>query len=163
MSENGSREPDPWPRYQQTDHEIGTADVVVDLVSGKSLQVVSRSSVTAGDHPQLRSDKTGAMFGADENDAVYNCVFLPDGEDVRPPSKTYAYPESRLLRYPVEDADDGTHLQTHLRAAFLQDLAEAAGDQARLSTLYNIVKEAYSEDLAEYIHEWAEAAGGEDD
>lgn len=150
---------DPSPRYEQTDHEIGTGDVVVDLVSGKSLQVVSRSTATAGEHPQTRSDKTAAMFGADEDDAVYNCVFLPDGEDVRPPSETYAYPEGRLLRYPVEQAADGTPLQTHLKAAFLEDLAETAAEQCRLSTLYNIVKEAYTEDLAEYIHEWAQASG----
>lgn len=145
---------------------IQAGDVVVDLASGKALQVVSKSATPAGEHDQTRSDATAEMFDADADEPVFNCVFLPDGERVSPPSKTYAYPESRLLRYPVEDAGDGKRIQHHLIAAILTDLAEAvAGTPADMADpdpgvqFARLVEDTYGTDLADIVHEYIEASG----
>lgn len=87
---------------------IESGDVVVDLASGSPMQVVGIASQQAGDHPMVAGDAVGLMFGMDEDDVVYDCVFLPTpGDRLSPPTKTYAYPESRILRYPVENALEG--------------------------------------------------------
>jgi len=151
-------------RYQTGDLAFGIGDVVIDLATGKSLQVVSKSTKTAGSHSEIRSDATAEMFGTDDGDPVYNCVFLPGGsDDVRPPSKTYAYPARRLLRYPVERAADGTNIQIHLRTAFLKDLAETAAEMDALEDLAAIVEKAYNEQMAEHARQWADAVRGGDE
>jgi len=122
---------DLWSAYR--DAEIGIGDVVVDLSRGTSLQVTSVASKHAGEHPNVRSDPTADMFGVDDHELVFNCVFLPDGEDaVSPPNKTYAYPQSRLLRYPVEEATSRARLQREWLTNLLEGLAveAAAGETA---------------------------------
>jgi hypothetical protein len=146
------------PRFVYDDEAISTGDIVVDLASGKALQVVGKSVQTVGEHPQTRSDDTAAMFGAHSAETVFDCVFLPDGEKVTPPTKTYAYPESRLLRYPVENATeyDGD-IQTWLRTAFLDELANAAAENDRLTAAVSkAVREAYGEDLEATFRELIE-------
>jgi hypothetical protein len=143
-------------RYEPTDAEHQAGTVVVDLASGQALQVVSVATQPAGEHPQTRSDPTAEMFDSDADEPVYNCVFLPDGEKVSPPSKTYAYPESRLLRYPVERATDGVDLQTHLRAAMLTQLCEAA-DQSQLRALVDLAEAAFGDDVAELLAQEVDA------
>jgi|GEM_PF-4032499 len=147
------------PRFVYDDAAISTGDIVVDLASGKALQVVGKSVQTVGEHPQTRSDDTAEMFGAHSAETVFDCVFLPDGEKVTPPTKTYAYPESRLLRYPVENATEyGGDIQTWLRTAFLDELANAAAENDRLTAAVSIaVREAYGEDLEATFRELIEA------
>jgi len=125
---------DLWSAYR--DAEIGIGDVVVDLSRGTSLQVTSVASKHAGEHPNVRSDPTADMFGVDDHELVFNCVFLPDGDGAfSPPSKTYAYPQSRLLRYPVEEATSRARLQREWLTNLLEDLAVEAnklGGQHRI-------------------------------
>jgi hypothetical protein len=159
------------PRFEYNDDGISTGDIVVDLSSGKSLQVVGKSEQTVGEHPQTRSDDTAEMFGANPDETVFQCVFLPDGEKITPPTKTYAYPESRLLRYPVERATDHAGgVQMWLRTAFLNELADGvyrSGNDDLRRDLEALITDVYSEDVAGVFSELVEtnrvAADGGDE
>jgi len=149
------------PRLEAAEGEIGTGAIVVDLASGKGLQVVGKSAKTVGEHGHTRSDATAEMFDAEPDEAVYQCVFLPDGEKVSPPTKTYAYPESRLLRYPVENATEHAGgIQLWLRSAFIDELAEGVsrgvGPELECQ-LRQLLADVYSADLAETFEELVEA------
>lgn len=150
------------PEFEYSERGISTGDVVVDLASGKSLQVVGTSTMTVGEHPKTRSDDTAEMFGADPEEPVYSCVFLPDGERVSPPSKTYAYPESRLIRYPVERATEYTgSMQNWLRTAFLNELADGvrrSGNEELRRDLRSLIADVYSEDIADIFEELVETS-----
>lgn len=151
-------------RFEAADSSIATGDVVVDLSSGKSLLVVGKSVQTVGEHPATRSDSTAEMFGADLEEPVFDCVFLPDGEKVTPPSKTYAYPESRLLRYPVERATDFEgSVQIWLRTAWLQELADGvvrSGNEEFERQLWHLIADIYNDEVAEDFERMiAEARG----
>jgi len=142
------------PRLEAAEGEICTGAIVVDLASGTALQVVGTSAQTVGEHRQTRSDATAEMFNAEPDEAVYECVFLPDGGKISPPTKTYAYPESRLLRYPVESATEHAGgIQMWLRSAFIDELAEGVADNPYTDSfeagLFDLLAYVYSEDLAE--------------
>lgn len=142
--------------------EILAGDVVIDLSQGASLQVISESSIPAGEHEHIRSDPVAAMFGTEPDDTVYNCVFLPTpGDRISAPSKTYAYPESRLLRYPVEQASTLDRLQRELYTNALEVLAVTAaelGPEYR-DHLHTIVEHAFSTEMARILDEFADAVG----
>ena len=154
---------DELPRLEVSDDAISTGDIVVDLSSGKALQVIGKSVQTVGEHPQTRSDATAEMFDAAPDETVFECVFLPDGEKVSPPTKTYAYPESRLLRYPVEKATAFSGgIQMWLRSAFIDELAEGVVDDLSFDTqfqeeLRELLADVYSPDLAATFEELVEA------
>jgi hypothetical protein len=89
-------------------------DVVVDLASGASMQLVAVRDEPAVAHERVWSDDTNQLYDPDRDEPVYGCVFLPDGDRISPPSTVYDYPESRLLRYPVERADGGPVIQARI-------------------------------------------------
>jgi len=153
---------DIWSAYR--DAEIGVGDVVVGLSLGVSLQVTGVATKRAGNHPEVRSDPTAELFDTDDEELVFNCVFLPDGDgSVSPPSKTYAYPASRLLRYPVEEATPNERLQREWLTNVLEELAVEAnklGGQHRIC-LREVVTEAFGSEVAGLLEEFVEAAGGE--
>ncbi|WP_181693264.1 hypothetical protein [Natronomonas sp. LN261] len=155
------------PRLEAAEGEICTGAIVVDLSSGKALQVVGKSAKTVGEHRQTRSDATAEMFGAEPDEPVYQCVFLPDGEKLTPPTKTYAYPESRLLRYPVENATEHAGgIQMWLRSAFIDELAEGVADDTSFSfqfeaELRELLTDVYSSDLAATFEELVAVKRGE--
>jgi hypothetical protein len=154
---------DDIPRLKAAEGAICTGAIVVDLASGKGLQVVGKSAKTVDEHRQTRSDAMAEMFGADPDEAVYQCVFLPDGEKLTPTTKTYAYPESRLLRYPVENATEHAGgIQMWLRSAFIGELAEGVVDDLSFDTqfqeeLRELLADVYSPDLAATFEELVEA------
>ncbi len=160
--DHGLRSDEIWSAYR--DAEIGVGDVVVDLSRGVSLQVTGVATKRAGEHPEIRSDRTADLFGVDDEELVFNCVFLPDGDGaVSPPSKTYAYPASRLLRYPVEEATPNERLQREWLTNVLEELAVEAnelGAQHRIS-LREVVTSAFGREVAGLLDEFVEAAGGE--
>jgi len=153
---------DLWAEYR--DAEIGVGDVVVDLTRGAPLQVTSVATKRAGEHPNVRSDRTADMFSVDDDELVFNCVFLPDSDDpISPPSRTYAYPTSRLLRYPVEEATANARLQREWLTNLLEELSvEASKLGGRHHRCFqDLIAEAFSSEVAEITREFAEAAGGE--
>ena len=143
---------------------ILAGDVVIDLSQGVPLQVVSRSSKTAGEHEYTRGDGVAEMFGADPDEPVYECVFLPTSDDqISPPKRTYSYPESRLIRFPSEAATSLNRLQTELRSRALRSLVDAADDDLQESIIA-LVEDVYDGRTAELLEELAEAGdvGGDD-
>ncbi len=161
--EHGLPSDEIWSAYR--DAEIGVGDVVVDLSRGVSLQVTGVATKRAGEHPEVRSDPTADLFDTDDEELVFNCVFLPDGDGsiAPPPSKTYAYPASRLLRYPVEEATPKERLQREWLTNVLEELAVEAnelGAQHRIS-LREVVTNAFGPEVAGLLDEFVEAAGGE--
>jgi hypothetical protein len=152
------------PILAESETEIMTGDVVVDLARGAPLQVISRSSKTAGEHERVRSDTTAALFGVDDDERVFNCVFLPTPQDnISAPSKSYAYPESRLLRYPVEQATTLDRLQREMHTNVLEALAVRAAkiSEGRLRHLLEVVALEYDDEMASILDEFVEAVGGD--
>lgn len=110
-----------------TEQFIRLGSVVLDRARNKPLQVVDRDHRTAGEHPYIDVDgEMERQWGVTESDEVFECVFLPTGEDaVSSPSKSYAYPASRLTRYPVEahgEGDDVHRIHTQIIVEFLADV-----------------------------------------
>ena len=137
--------------------EILAGDVVIDLSQKVPLQVVSRSSKTAGEHEYTRGDRVAEMFGVDPAETVYECVFLPtDDDQISPPKRTYSYPESRLVRFPSERATSLNRFQTELRSRTLRMLVDAADNDLRASILA-LVEDVYDDRTAELLEELAEA------
>lgn len=98
----------------------------------QALQLVSRDNRRAGDHPEVDvDDRVNWEHGVDEDDVVWNCVFLPDADHrVSEPKKTYAFPESVLARYPVEAAEPATaRLHTEVLVDFLAGLLVEADER----------------------------------
>lgn len=104
---------------------IEPSEIVVDLASHSPLQVVRVDEGPAIEHEKVSLDRTNALFGDLENDRVIHGIFLPTPDDDRlsAPSKPYAYPESRLVRYPVDRPDLVRNPQDSIREALLEELA----------------------------------------
>jgi hypothetical protein len=102
--------------------------VVIDRSRNVPLRVVDVDHRPAGEHPQVDVDDPMArQWGVTAEDTVYDCVFLPTGEDaVTAPKKSYAYPESRLTRFPVEAAlpEDPRRIHTQIIVEFLAAIFE---------------------------------------
>jgi len=153
---------DEFPDFTHDETGISTGDVVVHLRTGSALQVVSRATQPAGEHPETRFDATSEMFDGNPEELVYNCVYLPGGDHISSPSNTYACPESQLLRYPVEDAVDCTgSIQTWLRTAFLSELADGirrAGNDKLRRKLTSLVEDVYTSEIAEHFEQLIDAS-----
>ena len=104
--------------------------VVIDRSRNVPLRVVNIDHRPAGEHPEVDVDDAMAQqWGVTESDDVYECVFLPTGEGaVSSPRKSYAYPASRLTRFPVEAAleDNACRIHTQIIEEVLADVLLAA-------------------------------------
>lgn len=137
--------------------DIRAGDVVIDLSQGVPLQVVSESTKKAGEHEYVRGDRVAEMFGVDPEEPIYECVFLPSGDDqISPPKRTYSYPESRLIRFPTERATSLDRLQTELRSRTLRTIVDEADEDLRTSIL-ELVADVFDERTAELIEELVDA------
>lgn len=160
---------------------IRLGSVVLDRSRNQPLRVVGRDHRRAGEHPDIDVDDAMAQqWGVTEDDVVYDCVFLPTGEDaVSSPKRPYAYPEGRLTRYPVEAAldDDARRVHTQILTEFLAAVLERAKADKRadrrVGAVFEMVNEADFEAevppevLLEEAEELADVAttvnGGDDD
>lgn len=110
-----------------TDLQVG--DVALDLAQGRPVHVVSETGLTAAEWSELNDYELCENYGNERLDAtpedrVFDVVYCSSAKSE--PSKTYAMPESRLLRVETERADDGRPVAERVRAALLADLfAEA--------------------------------------
>ena len=111
-----------------TDITIG--DVCLDLAQGRPVLVVSDTRQTAaewsGDNNyDLVENYGNARLGTTPDDRVFDVVYCSDAKSK--PSKTYAYPESRLLRIEAEAAtDDGLRVHERIARDVLEDVFSAA-------------------------------------
>lgn len=144
--------------------DIQIGDVVMDLSQKTPLHVVGISPKTAEEHEYVRGDKVAEMFDVAPDETLYECAFLPAGDDqISPPKRTYSYPESRLLRFPSERPTSMDRIQTELRNCTLQSIVDAADDDVR-TELLELIEGVYNGRTADRIRELAEAddlEGGE--
>lgn len=88
--------------------EIKVGDVCLDLAQGRPVQVVQDTQQTvaewSNDHDyQLQENYGNQRFDTGPNDRVYDVVYCNNIQSQ--PSKTYAFPDTRLARVEVEAAD----------------------------------------------------------
>jgi hypothetical protein len=131
---------------------IQVGDVCLDLTQGRPVHVVEDTGQTAADWSEANDYELCENYGnsrldAADDDAVFECVYCSSAKSE--PSRTYAFPESRLLRIETEAADDGRRVYDRvavdlleamfahalgrdedLEAAWLQELAVAVGVDA---------------------------------
>jgi hypothetical protein len=160
-----------------TEQFIRLGSVVLDRARNTPLRVVARDHRDAGEHPEVDVDDAMAQqWGITEFDDVYECVFLPTGEDaVSSPRKSYAYPASRLTRFPVEAAlpDDARRIHTQIIIEFLAAILERAKTDKRadrrVGAIFEMVHQADFEAeippevLLEEAEEFADASVGAGD
>jgi len=159
---------------------IRLGSVVLDRARNQPLRVVGRDYRRAGDHSDVDVDDAMAReWGVTEDDVVYDCVFLPTGEDaVSSPKRPYAYPEGRLTRFPVEAAldEDARRVHTQILTEFLAAVLESAKAdkraERRVGAIFEMVHQADFEaevppevllEEAEELADVARLGGGEAD
>lgn len=111
-----------------TDPGIRTGDVVNDLgQNGKLMQVVAKASESVAEYREredfdLAEYKAHPLLDVSDEDTVWTCVFLTS-EPSASFSGTYDYPESRLARQPVEEANQSLdRVQESLTVAVLSSV-----------------------------------------
>ncbi|MFW5896204.1 MAG: hypothetical protein ACOCUA_02350 [archaeon] len=159
-----------------TDLQVG--DVALDMAQGRPVHVVADTGQTAREWSDangydLLENYGNGRLGVGPEDRVFDVVYCSDASSK--PSKTYAFPESRLLRVETEAADDGRPVADRVRVDVLEALLTLAKtldenwsveptsfDDAMGKLIANA--EAIDDDLAGEAVELAEAArfGGGD-
>jgi|GEM_PF-6927745 len=89
---------------------IQVGDVALDKTQGRPVHIVEDCGQTAAEWSEangydLEGNYGNSRLGTTPEDAVYEVVYCSNAKSE--PSKTYAMPESRLLRIETEAADDG--------------------------------------------------------
>lgn len=133
------------------DGEIKTGDVAHDLVKGGTVQVVDRAALSVAEYRDredfdLATYQTHPLLDVSDHESVWTCVYLPSEPSVEF-SGTYDFPESRLARIPVEEANQSVvRPQRGLAVALLEGL-------------FSTVEGCRSTDEAEWLREVAVAHG----
>jgi hypothetical protein len=135
-----------------TDLHVGA--VALDLAQGRPVHIVEDTGQTAREWSdtndyELTDNYGNGRLGASDADRVFDVVYCSNAKSE--PSKTYAMPESRLLRIETEAAtDDGRTVDERITVDLLEALFNAAyrseNDQA-LSTLTALADDAVGRDL----------------
>lgn len=134
-----------------TDIQVG--DICLDLAQGRPVHILTDTGQTAAEWSEANDyDLTGNYgndrLGASDDDRVFDVVYCSSAKSE--PSKTYAFPESRLLRIETEAAtDDGRPVYERV----IQDVLETLLLAARYD----------GEHEYEWLHETAAAVQGWDD
>lgn len=92
-----------------TDARIRAGDVVIDLVERGKMAVVERAAETVAEHRatedyDIATYKAHPLLDVSDDETVWTCVYLPD-KPTASFSGTYDFPESRLARIPIEEAN----------------------------------------------------------
>lgn len=150
-----------------TDYPIGLGDVALDLAQGRPVHVVGVSDMTAAEwsdanNYDLAGNYANARFETSDDDRVFDCVYCSSAKSE--PSKTYAFPESRLLRLETEAADDGRPVYQRVVVDVLTDVffqADATDALAeRLEGAYGSELIDEARELADVEHRFGD--GGDD-
>lgn len=142
------------------DAAIKPGDVCHDLVQRGKVQVVELAAQSVSIHRQ-RSDyditeyKANALLDVQETERVFTCVYLPEDPTVSF-SGTYDFPESRLARVPVEEANDGLDRVQHtIATAMLERLFNVARREENTPTADAVADLALAGDIPEALVETA--------
>ena len=108
---------------------IQVGDVCLDLCQGRPVHVVEDTNQTAaewsGDHGyDLEENYGNSRLGTGPNDRVFDVVYCSSIKSE--PSKTYAFPESRLARVETEAGDGGRPVADRVRVELLDELFQIA-------------------------------------
>ena len=107
-----------------TDLHVGA--VALDLAQGRPVHVVNDTGQTAREWSdvndyELTDNYGNGRLGASDADRVFDVVYCSNAKSE--PSKTYAMPESRLLRIETEAAtDDGRTIDERITVDLLEAL-----------------------------------------
>lgn len=150
--------------------DLQVGDVALDMAQGRPVHVVADTGQTAREWSDangydLLENYGNGRLGVGPEDRVFDVVYCSDASSE--PSKTYAFPESRLLRVETEAADDGRPVADRVRVEVLEALFDAAywsGSDRTLSILEGLAQDAVGMELTTEARELAEAAhfGGGD-
>jgi len=111
-----------------TDLHIGA--VALDLAQGRPVHIVEDTGQTAREWSEkndyeLTDNYGNGRLGASDDDRVFDVVYCSNAKSE--PSKTYAMPESRLLRIETEAAtDDGRTVDERVTVDLLEALFKLA-------------------------------------
>jgi len=142
-----------------TDPHIGA--VALDLAQGRPVHIVEDTGQTAREWSdrndyELADNYGNDRLGASDADRVFDVVYCSNAKSE--PSKTYAMPESRLLRIETEaTTDDGRTVDERITIDLLEALFDAAhlkSDRA-LSMLETLADDAVGKDLTAEARELA--------
>ena len=142
--------------------DIRVGDVCLDLSQGRPVQVVEALSQNAAEWSNnngydLLGNYANDRLEAEPEDAVFECVYV--GSIQSEPSKTYAFPNSRLVRIEVEAGDDGKRVDERIAVDVLESLFDAAlrsGSDETKSVLRNLAQDAFGRDMTSEARELAE-------
>jgi len=143
-----------------TDPHIGA--VALDLAQGRPVHIVEDTGQTAREWSdrndyELADNYGNDRLGASDADRVFDVVYCSNAKSE--PSKTYAMPESRLLRIETEaTTDDGRTVDERITIDLLEALFDAAyrsGSDQMLSTLEALADDAVGKDLTTEARELA--------
>jgi hypothetical protein len=89
---------------------LSVGDVALDQTQGRPVHIVEATGQTAAEWSdandyELCENYGNERCGAEPSDMVFEVVYCSNAKSR--PSKTYAMPESRLMRIETEAADDG--------------------------------------------------------
>jgi hypothetical protein len=91
------------------DSEIAVGDVVLDLVQGALMQVLSHEGTVEGHAERegynLAEYACHPLFGVEQDEPAWKCVYLKASLKSLPDA-SYDFPDSRLARVPVEEANE---------------------------------------------------------
>jgi len=142
--------------------DIRVGDVCLDLSQGRPVQVVEALTQNAAEWSNnngydLLSNYANDRLESEPGDAVFECVYV--GSIQSEPSKTYAFPESRLVRIEVEAGDEGRRVDERIAVDVLESLFDAAlrsGSDETKSVLRNLAQDAFGRDMTSEARELAE-------
>lgn len=145
-----------------TEHNIGVGDVALDLAQGRPVHVIEATGQTAEEWSEansysLRENYGNSRLGTTSDDRVYEVVYCSSAKSE--PSKSYAMPESRLLRIETEAADNGLPVYQRVVRDTLAEVFETLQDNEmghRVDGLAGLLAARYGDDLVEGARELAE-------
>ncbi|WP_254535268.1 hypothetical protein [Halomarina litorea] len=149
-------------------------DVALDLAQGRPVQVMDVLDEDAAEWSEqngydLTENYANERLGTSPMDTVYDCVYVNNARSE--PSKTYAFPESRLLRLEPEAAtDDEWPVQERLFIHYFSQLLDAAAaldDSSAVDQLLTVAGNAWFPpdlvDAARELHEAEQFGRGDEE
>ncbi|ELY91406.1 hypothetical protein [Natrialba taiwanensis] len=144
-----------------SEQSIKLGDVCLDLAQGRPVHVVTDTGQTVAEWSEANNynllDNYGnSRFDATNDDRVFDVVYCSSLKSR--PSKTYAYPESRLGRIESEAADAGRQVADRVVVTVLEELFERAAtdDDGAVTVLKRYATDVGYEDEAAEARELAE-------
>lgn len=116
-----------------TDADIKVGDVCHDLIERGKVQIVAKAADTVADYRDreefdLADYKAHPLLRVPDDDTVWTAVYLPD-KPTTTFNGSYDFPESRLARIPVENANEAIQrVQRSLTVTLLTQLLLATED-----------------------------------